>query len=97
MHVKHCCKVYMPGCRGSGMRIHAQRYMGGRGVGAVLLDGGQGGQSSYQDIDDYINTTHIDPFVKPKTGRGLHSIGKKLEGLVLKPSVKKSQNINFNL
>lgn len=69
----------------------------GRGVGAVLLDGGAGGQSSYSSIDDYERTTG-----RPVMGSGrkmmdMSKMGKKLENLMLKPTAKKVKNINFSI
>lgn len=70
----------------------------GQGAGAVLLDGGAGGQSSYRSIDDYIATTGRDPYAGLKTGRGLERLGKSLESLTIKPkSIRKPKNINFEL
>lgn len=33
----------------------------GRGIGAVLVDGGLGGQSSFYSVDDYVATTNASP------------------------------------
>lgn len=69
----------------------------GTGVGAVLLDGGLGGQSSYSSLDDYINTTGRNPLAKPK-GQGLAKMNAQIENLLVKPKGKKKEkNINFNL
>jgi len=65
----------------------------GKGIGAVLLDGGMGGQSSYESVDNYMNTTNAPSF----SGRGLGSLRNKMENLIIKPSYKKPKNINFNL
>lgn len=71
----------------------------GKGVGAVLLDGGLGGQSSYSGIDDYERTTG-----RPSMGSGMKMdmskmsrMSKKLENLMLKPTAKKVKNINFSM
>jgi len=65
----------------------------GKGIGSVILDGGMGGQSSYQSVDNYLNTTTAPPL----SGRGLGSLRNKMENLIIKPSYKKPKNINFNL
>jgi hypothetical protein len=70
----------------------------GEGVGAVLLDAGNGGQSSYRSIEDYIATTGRDPYAGLSSGRGLGKLGKSLESLTIKPkSIRKPKNINFEL
>ena len=66
--------------------------MQGMGMGAVLLNGGIGGASSYSSVDDYIATTGRNPY---KTGGSLERMNKKLESLV--PNKKKPKNINFSL
>jgi hypothetical protein len=70
----------------------------GEGVGAVLLDGGMGGQSSYRNIEDYIATTGRNPYEEMATGRGLEKLGKALSGFTIKPrNIRKPKNINFEL
>ena len=77
--------------------------MSGKGFGAVLLDrGGAGGGSSYSSLDDYIATTGENPMsstiVKSLGGRGLGSMNKKIESLLVKSNKgKKEKNINFNM
>jgi len=80
-------------------RIH------GGGTGTVLLDGGIGGQSSYQSLDDYMNITGRDPYnnkmTRPqsipalRSGTGLaDKIASKLSKLSLdKPKKPKKKNI----
>ena len=80
-------------------RIH------GGGAPTFLLDGGIGGQSSYQSIDDYMNITGRDPYnnkmTRPQTipalksGSGLaDKIASKLSKLSLdKPNKPKKKNI----
>lgn len=80
-------------------RIH------GGGAPSFLLDGGIGGQSSYQSVDDYMNITGRDPYnnkisrpqVIPalKSGTGLaDKIASKLSKLSLdKPNKPKKKNI----
>jgi len=83
-----------------------RRHINGRGNGSVLLDGGLGGAgagSSYQSVDDYINTTGVNPYARQPVSmgggsiakRGLSSMNKKIEGLLVKRG--KDKNINFNI
>jgi hypothetical protein len=66
------------------------RNIGGKGT--FLLDGGKGGQSSYRDMDDYIETTGITP-----SGKGLSDkIGSKLKNLNIS-SKPKRKNISFSV
>lgn len=94
-------KAVMPMNGGSIKLITRKHILKGEGMGSVILDGGMGGQSSYHSIDDYINTTGINPELGlAKTGRGLESMNKKLESLLVKSkklNPKKEKNINFNL
>jgi len=72
----------------------------GTGVGAVLLDGGMGGQSSYSSLDDYINTTGVNPLTRSTKGQGLAKMNAQIENLLVKSKQgrpKKEKNINFNL
>jgi len=58
--------------------------LSGSGMGSVLLrKGGPGAASSYQDMDDYIATTGINPYTRARpTGRGLSDkLGSKLSNL----------------
>ena len=92
---------------GGTIRTLQREHIQGRGMGSVLLDGGLGGAgggSSYASLDDYIHTTHQDPFKgEPKTlnlsvGRGLEGMNRKIESLLVKSKRgKKEKNINFNL
>jgi len=72
--------------------------MRGRGVGSFLLDGGLGGQNSYESVDDYISTTG-----RTIGGSGVASslakVGGKISNLVIKTESKKPlrKNINFSL
>jgi hypothetical protein len=95
-------KIYMPMCGGT-IYAGSKKHINGKG-GAVLLNGGMGGPgagSSYYSLDDYINTTGLDPYAKnTKSGRGIKnnsSLNFKLEQLTAKPNKKKEKNINFNL
>lgn len=102
--VRTVSKIYMP-MSGGTIRSSTRKHISGRGYGTVLLDGGLGGYgggSSYTSVDDYINTTGIDPYVgQPifmgKGIRNLSSMNSKLENLLVKKNPKKEKNINFNL
>jgi hypothetical protein len=65
------------------------RSVVGSGVGSVLLDGGRGGQSSYNSLEDYYSTAN------QSQGRGLSDkIGDRLSRLQInKPSKPKVKNI----
>ena len=86
-------KAYMPMSNGT---IHTgRRQIRGEGMGSVLLNkGGAGAGSSYSSLDDYIATTHENPFSGRGIGKNLASMNKKIEGLLVK---KKEKNINFNI
>lgn len=75
------------------------RSFNGAGYGSVLLDGGQGGQSSYYGIDNYIQTTGKDPRqVKAPSGNGLaDKIGSKLQGLNINKSKPQRKNITLSI
>lgn len=70
------------------------------GGGSVLLDGGKGGQSSYNSIDEYIETTKSNPYAAKQNGKGLaDKIGNKLSKLNLskEPNKLKRKNIVMSL
>jgi hypothetical protein len=94
----HHKKIYMPTTTGGSVRMFHHRSKGitGIGMGSVLLDGGQGGQSSYDSLDQYISTTRTDP-AKGISGKGLDGLSHKLDNLMLKTAKKKHKNIQFNL
>jgi hypothetical protein len=65
----------------------------GKGMGSVLLDGGTGGQSSYDSIDQYLDTTK-----RTKLGGGLGGKLDRLSSHLTKPlAVKKKGNLAFSL
>ncbi len=69
----------------------------GRGVGAVLLDNGMGGQSSYTSLDNYLATTNA-PVPVGRGLKGLEQIRSKMEALqVQQPMSRKPKNIKFTL
>jgi hypothetical protein len=92
--MRHIHKVYFKG----GAITHTFKK---KGRGAVLLNGGEGGYgqaSSYSSLDDYINTTGINPNRGEPVGRGLGKMNSKLESLLIKSKKgKKEKNITFSL
>lgn len=66
-------------------KVKASGHALGTGMGSVLLrTAGGGAGSSYLDIDDYINTTGINPNERTRTGRtgrGLSKLSSKLANL----------------
>ena len=92
-------KAYLPTSR---KMLHTGRTKVGTGMGSVLL-GGQGSGSSYDSISDYIDTTGNNPYMGEPVSmsggsiakRGLASMNKKIEGLLVKRG--KEKNINFNI
>ena len=82
---------------GSNVRINSlHKNITGNGVGAVLLDGGRGGQSSYTSIDDYLETTNH----SRARGNGLSDrISSKLSKLNITPPqlTKKAKNITLSI
>ena len=70
--------------------------MAGRGAGGVLLDGGQGRQSSYASLGEYTQTTGVNPLRQVK-GSGLEKLSQKISGLSLQAPKKRRQNIKFEL
>jgi hypothetical protein len=71
------------------------RSFNGAGYGTVLLDGGLGGQSSYSNIDDYIEKTGRDP--RGSNGRGLSDkISNKLQNLKIDHKPKR-KNISLSI
>ena len=87
-------RAYMPMSNGT---LHTgRRHIHGKGMGSVLLNkGGAGSGSSYSSLDEYIATTHENPFSGGSIGKkSLASMNKKIEGLLVK---KKEKNIHFNI
>jgi hypothetical protein len=83
------------------VRPHMNRVLTkGEGMGSVLLrTGGGGAGSSYQDIDDYVRTTGINPYArasKKPTGTGLKNLSSKLEKLNIIPDKMKKKNITMS-
>jgi hypothetical protein len=106
--MRHITKAYF---KGGAIRTHNQKHINGRGIGDVLLDGGNGGMgsgSSYTSLEDYINTTGSDPYKSLGKGIGagsdnskksLASMNSKLENLFAKSQKgkKKEKNITFSI
>jgi hypothetical protein len=90
LHTKN--KSVRPTGHGLGTGLGAGLGRGlGAGMGSVLLrTGGGGAGSSYSDIDDYIHTTHINPYTRSNqsVGSGLSSLSSKLSKL----SIGKNQH-----
>lgn len=104
-------KIYFP-TKGTGMHALTGRAYGkgalsathGCGIGAVILDGGMGGQSSYMGIDDYLSTTKhkTKSTYADASGEGLGKLSAKLSGLTIKPistvdKFKKRKPIAFSI
>ena len=77
--------IRLPG-RNAVLHTLTGRVIDGHGIGSVLLDNGMGGQSSYHGIDDYINTSHSNPFV----GQRVRNQPKMLEGQGLADKIQSS-------
>lgn len=95
-------KVYCPTSGHSGNSRHTRGRMIGKGIGTMLLDGGIGGGSSYQSVNDYMQTTGRNPNIASmgsSSGRGLgsSSMKDKLENLVVSNQKRKPSNIKFKL
>lgn len=93
-------KAYLTTSGGT-IHSHTKKLINGSGYGSVLLNGGIGGPgvgSSYSSIDDYFNTTGVNPH-QSSLGKGLKSINSKIESLLVKSKLnpKKVKNINFNI
>ena len=81
---------------GSKMNTLKKSVVGG-GYGAVLLDGGQGGQSSYYSVENYLDTTNK-PKSYPSSGKGLDDkISSKLRNLNITPPTSKPKMKNITL
>lgn len=94
-------KIFIPRMNKTIVSRHTRGSKEGRGIGAVLLDGGQGGQSSYSSIDNYLATTNANPIVSASSSgsglKGLEKIREKMENLVIKPTSRKTKNIKFSM
>jgi len=65
------------------------KHSSGMGIGGILLNtGGPGSASSYMDIDDYIDTTGINPYKASQRskGKGLEALSSKLSKLNIAPA-----------
>jgi len=95
-------KVYLPIMNGSSIHIHGIRKKAAHAFsgGSILLQkGGPGAASSYSGLNDYMNTTGLNPYNTSSaiSGRGLSQIHKHLENLTIMPKKPKIKNINFSL
>tara|TARA_R110000782_G_C14541350_1_gene383805 strand:+ start:196 stop:525 length:330 start_codon:yes stop_codon:yes gene_type:complete len=92
-----CCNLSAISASGKGMKFI------GSGIGSVMLrKGGPGGASSYQDMDDYIATTGINPYaragVSQSKGSGIpSSITSKLSKLSIAPPVEGPKRKNITM
>jgi hypothetical protein len=97
--------IHLP--TGQTVSRHISSKSCGKGVGAVLLNGGIGGPgagSSYYSVDDYLETTGVNAMSGKRTmprgsgGKGLSKLNGALEKIVLKATKPtKVKNINFSL
>lgn len=102
--VRHIHRAVLP-MSGGTIKVSNRKHINGRGYGSVLLDGGEGGYggaSSYSSLNDYINTTGLNPMLgqpSQSSGRGLASMNSKLENLLVKTKkpTKKEKNITFHM
>lgn len=88
--------IYLPKMSKSMSSLHTRGSKQGKGIGAVMLDNGMGGQSSYSSIDNYLATTNA-PVPVGSGIKGLDKIRNKMENLVIKPSMRKPKNIKFSI
>jgi hypothetical protein len=77
------------------------KHIRGEGMGSILLSqGGSGGASAYQSVQDYQATTgvsHMSGQGLSSLGRSLEKITPKLEGLKISALKRvKPKNISFN-
>jgi len=93
-----CCNLSALSAQGKGMK-----FIGGSGMGSVLLrTGGGGSASSYQDIDDYIATTGINPYtrvgVSQSKGSGMpKALTSKLSKLQIAPPSDGAKRKNITM
>jgi hypothetical protein len=81
---------------GEGMTL--QKAILGEGVGAVLLNGGIGTQSSYANVGEYAKATgRVVPPPTVVRGNGLESLSGKIQGLSIQPPKKRKNNIKFEM
>jgi len=83
----------------NGSKMNSLRKTVVGGGGSFLLDGGKGGQSSYNGIDDYIQTTNRNPRdYQSIKGNGLaDKISSKLSKLNIAPPTAKPKLKNITL
>tara|TARA_R110000751_G_scaffold44829_6_gene102259 strand:- start:453 stop:719 length:267 start_codon:yes stop_codon:yes gene_type:complete len=86
-------RVYCPTSGHVGESRHTKGSMRGKGIGTMLLDGGMGGGSSYESVNDYIATTGRNPNISGGSlgGKITEKLGNLSVGRV------KPKNIKFNL
>lgn len=73
-------------------KVKATGHALGTGMGSVLLrTGGGGAGSSYMDIDDYINTTGINPYERAKSERAGKGLSSKLSSKLASLEIGRSE------
>jgi hypothetical protein len=93
-----CCNMSAISAQHKGMK-----FIGGSGMGSVLLrTGGPGAASSYQDMDDYIATTGINPYtragVTQTMGSGMpKALTSKLHKLQIAPQPEGPKRKNITM
>jgi len=91
----------MPMCSGGLYHTSTRKRMGGeglgKGVGAVLLDGGKGGQSSYANVGEYARATGRVVPPPAMRGMGIEKLSDKIQGLSVVLPKKKKNNIKFEM
>jgi len=88
-------KYYIPGINKSIYNRHT-RGSTGKGIGSVILDNGMGGQSSYSSLNDYLQTTNA-PAPIGMGLKGLDKIRNKMQNLMVKPTLRRQNNIKFSI
>lgn len=88
-------KYYYPYMKNTNLQMKNARA--GRGMGSVLL-GSTGSASSYENYNDYKETTGNGLGLGLGLGLGAkNKLNKKLESLSVAPKKNKLKNISFNL
>jgi len=89
-------KYYIPGINKTMLNRNTRGAKTGKGIGAVILDNGMGGQSSYSSMNDYLETTNA-PAPVGMGLKGLDKIRTKMQNLMIKPTIRRQNNIKFSI
>lgn len=90
---RNCSQITLPNM-GVKMNTLHKKIKGG----SFLLDGGMGGQNTYNGIDDYIATTNQKQATRLNQGKGLSDqISSKLKNLNINPKKPKIKNISLSI